>query len=59
MLLGSSVDRTAMTIGDQVISVGVEVTIVLAFGIVMLGIAARVGCGRNDDQPADENRKNH
>lgn len=40
-LLGAPAERTAMTIGDQIIPIGVEAFVVLAFGAVMLAFAAR------------------
>ena len=40
-ILGAPAERTAMTIGDQIIPVGVEALVVLAFGAVMLAFAAR------------------
>jgi ABC-2 type transport system permease protein len=40
-LLGAPAERLALTIGDQTVPILAEVGIVLAFGLVMLGIAAR------------------
>ncbi|HEV2012252.1 MAG TPA: ABC transporter permease [Candidatus Limnocylindria bacterium] len=40
-VLGSAAERTAMTIGDQVVPIGVEALVVFAFGLVMLAVAAR------------------
>jgi ABC-2 type transport system permease protein len=40
-VLGPAAERTAMTIGDQVVPMGVEALIVLAFGLAMLAFAAR------------------
>ena len=40
-LLGVPAERTAMTIGDQILPIGVEALVVIAFGLVMLAFAAR------------------
>jgi ABC-2 type transport system permease protein len=40
-LLGAPAERTAMTIADQIVPIGVEALVVIAFGIVMLAFAAR------------------
>ena len=40
-VLGPAAERTAMTIGDRIVPIGVEALVVLAFGTVMLAIAAR------------------
>jgi ABC-2 type transport system permease protein len=40
-LLGAPAERLALTIGDQAVPILAEVGIVLAFGLVMLAIAAR------------------
>jgi ABC-2 type transport system permease protein len=40
-LLGAPAERLALTLFDQVVPIAVEVGIVLAFGLVMLGIGAR------------------
>jgi len=40
-VLGSAAERTAMTIGDQIVPIGVEALIVFVFGLLMLAFAAR------------------
>jgi ABC-2 type transport system permease protein len=40
-ILGPAAERTAMTIGDQIVPIGVEALIVFGFGLVMLAFAAR------------------
>jgi ABC-2 type transport system permease protein len=40
-VLGAPAERTAMTIGDQIVPIGVEALVVFVFGLVMLGLAAR------------------
>ena len=40
-ILGQAAERTAMTIGDQIVPIGIEALIVLAFGLAMLAFAAR------------------
>ena len=40
-VLGPAAERTAMTIADQVVPIAVEVAVVIAFGLLMLVIAAR------------------
>ena len=40
-VLGPAAERTAMTIGDQVVPIGVEALVVIVFGLVMLAFAAR------------------
>ena len=40
-VLGTGAERTAMTIGDQIVPIGIEALIVVVFGFVMLAFAAR------------------
>ena len=40
-VLGRAAERTAMTIGDRIVPIGIEALVVLVFGSVMLAIAAR------------------
>jgi ABC-2 type transport system permease protein len=40
-VLGPAAERTAMTIGDYVVPVGVEAALILVFGLAMLAFAAR------------------
>lgn len=40
-VLGRVAERTAMTIGDRVVPIGVEAAVVFVFGLVMLAFAAR------------------
>ena len=40
-VLGAPAERTAMTIADQIVPIGVEAAVVIGFGLVMLAIAAR------------------
>ena len=40
-VLGAPAERTAITLGDQIVPIGLEALIVFAFGLVMLAFAAR------------------
>lgn len=40
-LLGAPAERLALTIGDRVVPIAAEIGVVVAFGVVMLAIAAR------------------
>jgi len=40
-VLGAPAERTAMTIGDQIVPIGIEALVVFVFGLAMLAFAAR------------------